>query len=45
MLVNTGRLELFGLAPSAVWTRLIAFADKGATSIKVASATGWVVGD
>ena len=45
MIVNTGRLELFGSPPATIWTKLTAFADKGATSITVASASGWVVGD
>ncbi len=45
MFVVTGVLELFGSAPASVWTRLTAFADKGATSITVESAAGWKVGD
>lgn len=45
MLVNTGRLQLYANPPSTVWTKMTAFADIGATSIKVASATGWNVGD
>lgn len=45
MFVVTGRLELFGAAPSSIWTRMTAFADAGATSITVASAAGWKVGD
>lgn len=45
MIVNTGRLELFGNPPGTIWTRLTAFADKGATSITVGNVTGWKVGD
>lgn len=45
MFVVTGKLELFGIAPSSVWTRMTAFADKGTSSITVASAAGWKVGD
>lgn len=45
MFVVTGRLELYGVAPTSIWTRLTAFADKGATSITVANAAGWKVGD
>ncbi len=45
LFVVTGRLELYGVAPETVWTRLTAFADKGATSISVSSTTGWKVDD
>ena len=45
MFVVTGRLELFGVAPGSVWSRMTAFADKGATSIVVGSTTGWRIGD
>jgi hypothetical protein len=45
MFVVTGRLELYGVAPANIWTKLTAFADKGATSITVDNATGWKVGD
>jgi hypothetical protein len=45
MFVNTGRLELIGVPPTTTWTRLTAFANKGATTLKVASTTGWKAGD
>ena len=45
MFVNTGRLELYGMPPETIWTRLTTFADRNSTWIKVASATGWKVGD
>jgi hypothetical protein len=35
MFVNTGRLELFGVAPTSIWTRMTAFASIGDTSITV----------
>jgi hypothetical protein len=45
MFVVTGRLELYGVAPSTVWTKLTSFADKGATSINVLNTNGWNIGD
>ena len=43
--VVTGSLHLYGKAPSTVWTRLTDFAHAGDTTINVASANGWEVGD
>jgi hypothetical protein len=45
MFVVTGRLELYGTAPSTVWTTMTTFANAGATSITVSNSTGWKVGD
>lgn len=45
MFVNTGRLELIGVPPTTTWTRLTAFANKGATTLRVASTAGWKAGD
>ena len=44
-LVVTGVLSLYGQPPSSVWTQLTAKAAAGATSISVANADGWAVGD
>lgn len=44
-MVVTGTLSLYGKPPSTVWTRLTAKAAAGATTISVASTTGWAVGD
>jgi hypothetical protein len=44
-IVVTGNLSLYGTAPSTVWTKLTAKAAAGATSITVASTSGWAVGD
>ena len=44
-LVVTGVLSLYGQPPSTVWTQLAAKASAGATTITVASAGGWAVGD
>ena len=44
-IVVTGKLHLYGPAPSTVWTRLKEFAYVGDTSIEVASVSGWAVGD
>jgi len=38
MIVNTGRLELFGTPPATSWTKLTSFANAGDTSINVLSA-------
>ena len=43
--VVTGKLHLFGQAPSTVWTKLTSFAYAGDNSITVASVSGWAVGD
>jgi len=45
MIVNTGRLQLFGSPPTTTWTRLTAFANIGDTSITVLSTAGWKIGD
>jgi hypothetical protein len=45
MIVNTGRLELFGTPPATIWTKLTAFANIGETSITLESASGWKIGD
>ena len=45
LFVNTGRLELFGAAPTVVWTKMTAFANKGTNQITVDTTTGWAVGD
>lgn len=44
-LVVTGTLNLYGIVPSTVSTRLTAIATAGSTTITVASANGWVVGN
>lgn len=44
-LVVTGTLNLYGIIPSVVSTRLTAIAAQGATTLTVASASGWVVGN
>lgn len=44
-MVVTGTLNLYGPAPSTVWTRLTAKAAAGATTISVASTSGWAIGD
>lgn len=41
----TGRLELFGTPVATKYTRLIANAKPGDTTIQVATAIGWVIGD
>ena len=43
--VVTGKLHLYGQAPSTVWTKLVEFAHVGDTTIKVGSVAGWNVGD
>ena len=43
--VVTGKLHLYGRAPSTTWTRLTDFARVGDTTITVGSAAGWEVGD
>jgi hypothetical protein len=43
-LVDDGRLDLRG-APKAAWSRLTGAADRGARTIEVADASGWVPGD
>ena len=44
-LVVTNKLHLYGKAPATTWTRMVDFANKGDTTIKVASTEGWEVGD
>jgi len=38
-------LELYGISPETVWTRLAAYADAGTTEVTVMECTGWFVGD
>lgn len=45
MLAVTGGLQLYGIEPETIWTRLTETALAGATTIKVESLTGWNVGD
>ena len=44
-IVVTGRVELYGVAPTTKWTRLTASAKPGDSVINVASAVDWKVGD
>jgi hypothetical protein len=44
-MVVTGELNLYGIAPSTVWTTLTAKAAAGATAMSVGSTSGWAVGD
>lgn len=44
-LIVNGKLHLYGEMPSTVWTRLIAFAHRGDTTIQVVEANGWEIGD
>ncbi len=41
----TGTLRLIGNPPATTWTKLSAYANVGATSISVLSASGWAIGD
>ena len=43
--IVNGKLHLYGEMPSTIWTRLIAFAHKGDTTIQVAEANDWQIGD
>jgi hypothetical protein len=45
MFVVTGSLQLYGLSPATVWTRLSSTAFAGSNSINVLSSSGWNVGD
>ena len=45
MLAVTGGLQLYGVQPETVWTRLTETAEVGATTIKVDSVAGWKVDD
>lgn len=45
MMVVTGQLNLYGMAPETTWATLTEWADKGATEISVSSVAGWEVGD
>ena len=45
MLAVTGGLELFGIVPQTVSTKLAATASIGDNSVRVLSANGWKVGD
>lgn len=45
MIVVTGLLSLYGIAPATVWTRLNQTLLQGATIMKVQNYTGWKVGD
>ena len=44
-MVVTGELNLYGIVPGSVWTRLSASAKTGDTSITVDDATDWAVGN
>ena len=44
-IVVTGKLELYGLAPATKFTRLTSSLNVGDTTITVAAASGWAVGD
>lgn len=43
--VLSGRLELYGPAPTTMWARLTAQVAVGQTNMTVSSTTGWAVGD
>lgn len=43
--VVTGRLDLYGIVPTTPWTRLTATSQTSNTTIRVASVSGWAVGD
>jgi hypothetical protein len=45
VLAVTHSIELYGVVPGTVWTRLAAFADKGSSNIQVLEAKDWKVGD
>lgn len=45
MIVVTGLLSLYGIAPGTVWTRLNQTLLPGATIMKVQNYTGWKIGD
>jgi hypothetical protein len=38
-------LELYGIVPKTVWTKLASFADAGSNTIEVLAADDWKVGD
>jgi hypothetical protein len=44
-MIVTGDLNLYGIVPGSVWTRLSASAKPGDTSIIVDDATDWIVGN
>lgn len=41
----TGGVQMVGITPGTVWTRLAAFADAGTDFIEVLEAKDWKVGD
>ena len=45
MIVVTGKLHLYGIAPEVVSTKLIETAHVGDNEIIVKQSTGWEVGD
>lgn len=45
MLAATGKLAMYGTTPGTIWTRLTEIAEKNATTINVAEANDWNVGD
>jgi hypothetical protein len=45
ILVEGGKLELFGLVPAVPWTRLNTHLEAGAKEVMLAAAPGWKVGD
>lgn len=45
MLAVTGGLELYGIQPENIWTRLTKTAKVGESTINVDSVTGWKPGD
>lgn len=45
MLAVTGGLQFYGVQPQTTWTRLTSTATINSTSINVASAAGWSVGN
>ena len=45
VLAVTRAMELYSTPPGTVWTRLVVYADAGATTVTVAECAGWAVGD
>ena len=45
LVVNGGRLELFGVAPMPVWTKLNESAEAGATALTLKDQANWKSGD
>jgi hypothetical protein len=44
-MVVTGKLNLYGVTPGSVWTKLTATAFTGDTTLTVGSTSGWAVGN